>query len=58
MVKTLSIMKRCPIEGCYQRVAVQDMESHLYGHYNFCKYGHYEEFELFDPNWPKCKNEG
>jgi hypothetical protein len=53
----LLVMQKCRV--CRERVAIGIMmDQHLYEHYNYCKYGHYEEFDLDDPNWPKCKNEG
>ena len=24
--------------------------------WNYCELGHYEEFEVNDPTWPKCMN--
>lgn len=29
----------------------------LYEKYNYCKYGHYEEFDVGDSRWPECMAE-
>ena len=55
-IPRIEILKKCPI--CFRRVSIGwDYERHQYAHYNYCEYGHYEEFEVGDPRWPKCKNE-
>lgn len=50
------VLARCRV--CRTKVEIgPEMEKHLYAHYNYCEYGHYEEFEVGDPRWPKCMNE-
>jgi hypothetical protein len=53
----MNITQRCPIAGCFVRVSLSAFDKHMLNHYNYCEYGHYEEFDLDDPTWPKCKNE-
>ena len=54
--KRVIFTQRCRV--CRNKIELDKMEQHLYEHYNYCMYGHYEEFELYDGSWPKCKNEG
>lgn len=50
------VLARCRV--CRTKIPIGDeMENHLYSHYNYCEHGHYEEFDFGDPNWPKCKDE-
>ena len=51
----IEVLQRCRV--CREKIEISEMESHLYSHYNYCKYGHYEEFELDDPRWPECMAE-
>lgn len=51
----LRFLNRCPV--CFVDYELTEFDKHLYSHYNYCEYGHYEEFDLYDPRWPKCKNE-
>ena len=50
------VLARCRVCRSKQRLG-EEMEQHLYSHYNYCEYGHYEQFEIGDPDWPRCKNE-
>lgn len=49
------IYQRCRV--CREKFTLLEMESHVYTHYNYCKYGHYEEFDIGDPRWPECMAE-
>ncbi len=51
----ITVLRRCTI--CRDKWPIEDIEKHMYAHYNYCKYGHYEEFEVGDPRWPECMNE-
>ncbi len=52
----MMVMQKCPI--CRQNVEIgAEWEKHEYNHYNYCKYGHYEEFDLGDARWPECMAE-
>lgn len=42
---------------CRKKMLLEDMRAHSYEHYNYCKYGHYEEFDIGDPRWPECMAE-
>lgn len=51
----IEVFQKCRV--CRNRIPIAEMKLHLYSHYNYCEYGHYEEFDLDDDSWPKCKNE-
>ena len=56
MITNMDVMQKCPI--CRNRVKIgNEWEMHMYDHYNYCKYGHYEEHEVGDSRWPECMNE-
>ena len=50
------VLQRCRI--CNDKFEVgNEMDMHMFDHYNYCKYGHYEEFDVGDPRWPECMAE-
>lgn len=53
----LIILQRCRV--CREQFELNTIEydHHLYTHYNYCKHGHYEEFDIGDPRWPECMAE-